>query len=104
MFHHGCGPRANRNNIRIAYPEVGSWYGSLEGDNTAYLANCGYCDGCYSVVLTEGDDYICVNCFDNFDSLEYCQWCYGGNTGDMGSSYAFGCNMCEGSLGWHKAD
>jgi hypothetical protein len=80
--------------------EGGAYEAAKEGDPTAYAANCGDCEGYHTVILTENEEYICVNCLNTFDSLNYCEWCNEANTGDMESSYWAGCSVCEGKSGW----
>jgi hypothetical protein len=78
-----------------------------DGDDSYEPGNCSACDGYHTVIKTEDDLYTCTSCFGTFgeyDSLECCVWCNEPNTGDMSDSYTFGCNYCEGWVGWHKDD
>lgn len=74
-----------------------------DGDDSYEPANCGHCDGYHTVVLYEGK-YFCAECFDLSDGLGVCGWCNEGNTGDIEHSYSFGCNHCDGQMGWLKDD
>jgi len=60
--------------------------------------NCTYCNGYHTVVPADNDEWICTQCFEVFESIEYCEWCHELNTGDMENSYLEGCNYCEGML------
>ncbi len=81
-----------------------AYVAAMDGDNSLDAGNCSECEGYHSVVKTENEEYICANCLEVFDSLELCQWCNDPNTGEMGDSYAMGCNFCEGYAGWHADD
>lgn len=64
--------------------------------------NCSYCGGYHSVV-EHNDKYICLNCLEYDDNIEYCEWCSEGQLGgDLEYSFEAGCEFCEGHAGWHN--
>ncbi len=67
----------------------------MDGDDSRHEGNCSDCDGYYTVVRTENDEWICASCFGIFKSLQECEWFNELNTGDMEYSYFTGCNFCD---------
>lgn len=84
----------------ILIDDDGAYEAAIDGNPTDYAANCGECEGYHTVILTENGEYICSNCLNTFDSVNYCEWCNEANTGDMEDSYWAGCSICEGKSGW----
>jgi hypothetical protein len=84
--------------------EVAAYRAAKEGDDSWNLGNCSDCDGYHTVVRLKDDTYLCVSCFEKFDSLNWCEWCNELNTGDMEDSYLTGCNHCDGKVGWDEDD
>ncbi|MEQ9460440.1 MAG: hypothetical protein RIG82_05770 [Phycisphaeraceae bacterium] len=82
--------------------ETGALIGGEEpGDDTGHGTlpiNCCEC-GTDEVYEVDGR-YVCMNCMQEWDEIEVCEWCSEYNTGDMEGSYLHGCSMCEGMLGW----
>lgn len=70
-----------------------------------YPVNCTYCMGRDSVVK-HYDYYICTECLEIDNKINYCGWCSEGQLGetDLTDSYECGCEFCEGHLGWHEND
>lgn len=81
---------------------IQSHIAAKDGDDSWTLGNCDFCDSYQTVVRIE-DEYVCTNCFEQFDCMSRCDWCGALNTGDMEHSYITGCNQCEGLLG-HERD
>lgn len=77
---------------------------AMDGDDSWDLGNCSNCDSYQTVVRIADDKYICASCFEEFESLQSCEWCNELNTGDMEHSYIAGCNHCEGKVGWERDD
>jgi len=76
--------------------EQARYVATKDGDDSYDLGNCNLCDGYQTVVRDRGGDYVCANCFEQFDYLSRCGWCNEPNTGDMSDSYVAGCNHCGG--------
>ncbi|MGZ5136140.1 MAG: hypothetical protein ACXWCG_13365 [Flavitalea sp.] len=91
----------------ILTDEDAAYTAAKDGDDSYGPGNCSACAGYHTVIKTTNDTYLCTCCFSTFGeygSIECCAWCNEPNTGDMGDSYIFGCNYCEGLVGWHKDD
>ena len=63
-------------------------------------AHCGTCGELHSVVETRGGVYFCSSCFDESDSVEFCEYCNEPNTNLTDGSYLSGCQGCDGK--WSK--
>ncbi len=89
--------------VNILTDHATAYSAAMDGDDSWDLANCSNCEG-YHTVVRRGDNYFCTSCFEICRQVEMCEWCNEPCTGDMEGSYVFGCNHCEGQLGWHKDD
>jgi hypothetical protein len=66
-------------------------------------AYCHECDFVPAPVIPLGEDldeWLCLNCLEIHDRPSECEFCNEYVTGDLESSYAFGCTNCSGSFGW----
>jgi hypothetical protein len=65
-----------------------------------------YCNECYFVpasVIPLGEDeieWLCLNCLEIHNPPGECEFCNEYVTGDLESSYAFGCIHCGGAFTW----
>lgn len=66
-------------------------------------ANCDECQS-YHSVCEYGDGYLCVSCFEFFESLSVCGWCTDPRTSHDEDSYMTGCEFCDGYAGHHADD
>ena len=100
-----CSKKFEPDDVAGMLLDDGSAYcAAKEGDDSWDLGNCSECDSYNTVVRIEDKPYVCANCFSEFDSLGWCQWCNEPNTGDMEHSYWSGCNVCDGKAGWDRDD
>lgn len=97
-----CNKEFDKNDVIDLIDEFSSHYHSKDGYDHQ-PGNCSFCDGYHTVISAKGQ-YLCVECFETFDSLSVCDWCNEPNTGDMEGSYFSGCNFCDGQSGWIKDD
>ena len=68
-----------------------------EGNETLIPINCPECYSLASVVKNE-NFYICINCFQISDKVEYCEWCSEGQLDRVPeNSFMTGCEFCDGS-------
>lgn len=95
-----CGERFEPNDL-VSEINIESTH---HDDDSRDLGNCSNCDGHNTVILTKDHQYLCLSCFESFDSLERCGWCDEPNTGDMENSHWTGCNCCDGNTSWNKDD
>lgn len=58
-------------------------------------AHCGTCGDTNSVVETRSGVYVCCNCFEESDSVEFCENCHEPNTNLREDSYLAGCQGCD---------
>ncbi len=64
---------------------------------------CSYCET--DSVYPTDDDYVCLNCFELFASIDACGWCNEYWAGELTeNSHYFGCGNCEGYAGHTKDD
>src|SRR4051794_3493121 len=63
-------------------------------------ANCACCER-YHTIVPFKNSFLCVSCFSQTNGLEQCELCGEHSNGDMEGSYASGCSVCEGTIGWH---
>ena len=75
--------------------------GVFDKDDDWRGASCGDCGGVDTVVKLEDGRYFCTNCFEKFDTVEYCEWCNEPNPGELEDSYIRCCQVCERLLGGH---
>lgn len=101
---HSCKKSYEPNDLASLLIDSFSTYNFHIEGGESNIGNCSYCDGFQTVVKTENYDWVCTSCFEEFDELNYCDWCNELNTGDMEQSYAFGCNHCDGKIGSLKDD
>lgn len=69
-----------------------------------YDIHCTECLNFEPTVIEFNDEYLCIGCLTLFDAsdLTVCGWCntqYAGNIGE--DTFWLGCELCEGSAGWH---
>jgi hypothetical protein len=99
-----CGGDIEPSHIVDALTDKGAAHvAAKEGDDGYQSANCANCEG-YHTVVRLADNYFCANCFELFHSVSHCGWCNERSTGDMEDSFAFGCTVCDGRIGWAKDD
>jgi len=102
---YACGKFLEPEDVADALIDSGAAHiAAMDGDDSWESGNCSECDGYHTVIRTENDEWVCANCFDEFESLSRCSWCNEMNTGDMEDSYVAGCNHCDGMALWHKDD
>jgi len=67
--------------------------------------NCALCGG-NNCVIMHHDYYVCTECLSVDEEVQYCGWCGEGQLGggDLDDSYEYGCELCDGHLGWHSND
>jgi len=83
--------------VDVLYDEAVDYIAIKDGGEPEAIGNCSNCDSYHTVVLLENGAYFCANCFDEFASMNCCNWCNELNTGDMENSYWSGCSECEGT-------
>jgi len=69
-----------------------------------YDIHCTECLNFEPTVIEFNDEYLCIGCLTLFDAndLTVCDWCntqYAGGIGE--DTFWLGCELCEGSAGWH---
>ena len=74
-----------------------------DGDDSYRAGNCCECDAKETVIPYYGE-FLCLNCFETFDKLYWCEWCQEPQTDDTEGSGFGGCQFCEGKLGYEKDD
>ena len=74
-------------------------------DDTGYGSLPIYCGNCETdTVFEKGGRYVCMNCMEEWDEIAQCDFCSEYNTGDLDGSYAHGCAVCDGLIGWEGDD
>lgn len=58
-------------------------------------ASCDECQG-FETVCQYGDQYLCTECMEVFDTIYSCEACSGHSTLDREDSYFMGCEHCDG--------
>lgn len=99
----GCGRSFEPENLAdILIADGAAHVAAMEGDDSWKPGNCSDCDGYHTVVLLneEHNKHLCTSCLLVFNELQCCEWCNEPNTGDMEDSYVFGCDFCDGRVGW----
>jgi hypothetical protein len=74
-----------------------------DGDDSYRAGNCCSCDTRETVIPYYGE-YFCLNCFETFRHVYWCEWCQEPQTDDTEGSGLCGCQFCEGRLGYEKDD
>jgi len=63
-----------------------------------------YCSNCERIdvasIIPIGDNFLCLNCFTKFQSIDTCEWCDEKIAGHLEDSYLSGCVLCDGRIGW----
>lgn len=90
--------------VSVLTDEGAEHVAAMEGDDSYDPGNCSDCDGYHTVIHTETDQILCLNCFGLFETMGRCGWCNEPNTGNMENSYWAGCNHCDGRAGWDRDD
>lgn len=63
------------------------------------------CPHCLSGVVEHYNHYICTSCFEYSKTIGVCGWCNEGQLGGVPEfSYHFGCEFCDGKVGWDRDD
>ena len=87
--------------IEVEDDGVAAYIAAKEGKPPLSPAHCGTCGDTYSVVKTRSGVYVCSNCFEESDSVEFCQYCNEPNTNLREDSYLSGCQGCERKI-WER--
>lgn len=65
-----------------------------------YCTYCGALSG--PTVIPWDDEYLCLSCLALHDTVEQCEWCSERIAGELKASYASGCPLCDGRLGYEN--
>ncbi len=60
-----------------------------------------HCTECWTLeqsVVEMGNKFVCVSCFESFDTVTACDYCSELNSGYLEYSYLSGCSACDGKL------
>lgn len=93
-----CGKQLEPSDVAVAIETGPAYIDPKEYDPPLTPAHCGICGDTNSVVETRTSDYFCSNCFEESDSVEFCEYCGDPNTYLSEDSYLSGCQACDGML------